>query len=1736
MPMTVLPDAQAVLDRFTPATREWFAGAFAAPTDAQIGAWDAISSGQHALVVAPTGSGKTLSAFLWALDGFLRPAGDTSPPSRPAQDPLPGDLPVPAPGKRPKNLTRVLYVSPLKALGVDVERNLRAPLIGITQTARRLGEEPRDVSVGVRSGDTPARERRQLVSSPPDILITTPESLYLMLTSQARSTLAGVETVIVDEVHAVAGTKRGAHLAVSLERLDALLPAPAQRIGLSATVEPKEEVARFLGGIQPVRVVAPGSAKSWDVHVTVPVPDMTELPSAAGAHDLGPGSGLEAQASIWPHVEERIVDLVARNRSTIVFANSRRLAERLTGRLNEIWEERRLAASLDAEAGSDAADGGHGGGREEPARLGEVLAGAVPGARGDRPAPGHAPAQLMGGSGQSAGTATEGTGTEFARAHHGSVSKEQRALIEDALKTGQLRCVVATSSLELGIDMGAVDLVIQVESPPSVASGLQRVGRAGHQVGETSSGWFFPKHRGDLVDTTVVVERMLAGRIESLTVPANPLDILAQQTVAACALDELDAEAWFDRLRRTAPFATLPHSAYESVLDLLSGRYPSDEFAELRPRVVWDREAGTLTGRNGSQWLAVTSGGTIPDRGLFGVFLAGSDDPAGGGADGPTAAGTARTGGRRVGELDEEMVYESRVGDVIVLGATSWQIQDITHDRVLVIPAFGQPGRLPFWRGDAEGRPAELGEAVGAFRREVETAQSAAAPSSEPSAEDGGAGAGTRAADRLQAAGLDEWARDNLTAYLTEQREATGVLPTEKTLVVERFHDELGDWRVVLHSPYGMPVHAPWALAVGARLHARYGMDGSAMAADDGIVLRVPMMEDEPPGAELFLFTAEELEEIVTAEVGGSALFAARFRENAARALLLPRRDPRKRSPLWQQRQRAAQLLEVARKYPQFPIILETVRECLQDVYDLPALKRLAGRIEDKSLRLVETTTQSPSPFAQSLLFGYVAQFIYEGDSPLAERRAAALSLDPGLLNELLGRAELADLLDPGVIATVEADLQRLSPTRRVRGTEGLADLLRLLGPLTAAEAAARMQSPETEDSEPGAGAATEHQAATLLDELVAANRALRIRLGGREHYAAIEDAARLRDALGVALPMGVPLAFIEPVTDPLGDLVSRYARTHGPFTATEAGAALGLGAAVVLQVLQRLAAERRVSEGRYRPGGTGQPGPLDTEWCEVEVLRRIRRRSLAALRAEVEPVEQPAYARFLADWQHLDPAPGGGSPATLRGGDGVATVLDQLSGVPVPASAWESHVLPARVRDYAPSQLDELLATGEFLWSGTAAAAGNDGWIAFHHVDSVDLSLARAEDFEPNPVHRSLQEVLDGGGAWFFGPLAGRVREGWSGDDDRPTNADVLAALWDLVWAGRVGNDTLAPVRGLLGQGRTAHKSRARTPRARPARPGRGARLSRLRRLEEVTGSLDAALAGDDGTFHGPAGTGLPTELGPTGAARAAGRWSLLPAPATDPTLRAHSAAEYLLDRYGVITRGSVMAEEVPGGFATQYRLLTRMEEAGQVRRGYYIEHLGAAQFSTGATVDRLRGFARQDVAESPAAGPSTAAAHVAPAGVTWSPPAPSAATSWTPPGRNPRPDPGPPAVALAATDPANPYGAALPWPEIPAGQDGVRPTGQRPGRKAGAVVVLVSGELVLYVERGGRTLLCFSEDPDVLGPTARALAWALRTARVEKMSLEKVNGLPVPGTALAAALLEAGFYSSPSGMRFRS
>jgi len=1548
-------DRVSFVDTFSPATRAWFTGAFRAPTPAQEGAWKAISTGTNALVVAPTGSGKTLAAFLSSLD-------------RLAAAPTPAD---------PKQRCRVLYVSPLKALAVDIERNLRAPLTGIWQAATRLGLPVPDVTVGVRSGDTSAEDRRHIASKPPDILITTPESLFLMLTSRAREALRGVETVIVDEVHAVVGTKRGAHLALSLERLDALLPRPAQRIGLSATVRPLEEVARFLGGAREVITVAPPAAKTIALEVVVAVEDMGALGEGLGGPCAGgSAAGPEERASIWPAVESRIVDLIKDHRSTIVFANSRRLAERLCARLNEIAADRALLR-----AGAD----------DHPAY--------------DAKPP---PAQLMAQAGASAGAPAE-----IARAHHGSVSREQRSLIEEDLKAGRLPAVVATSSLELGIDMGAVDLVIQVESPPSVASGLQRVGRAGHQVGAVSRGVIMPKYRGDLVQSAVVAERMVAGAIEALSYPRNPLDVLAQQIVAMCAMEPWQVEDLAAVVRRAAPFAGLPQTVLEATLDMLAGRYPSDEFAELRPRLVWDRVSGLLTARPGAQRLAVTSGGTIPDRGLFGVFLVGEK-------------------GSRVGELDEEMVYESRVGDVFTLGSSSWRVEDITHDRVLVSPAPGQPGKLPFWHGDSLGRPIELGRALGAFLREVSRLEPAAATA------------------RAVAAGLDPWAAENLLTYLAEQRAATGHLPDDRTILVERFRDELGDWRLAVHSPFGGQVNAPWALALTARLRERYGVDVQSMHSDDGIVLRLPETE-EAPSAALALFEPEEVVPAVQAEVGGSALFASRFRECAARALLLPRRSPGRRTPLWQQRQRSAQLLQVASQFGSFPIVLETMRECLQDVFDVPGLVGLMRDVAERKVRLVEVETELPSPFARSLLFGYIGAFMYEGDAPLAERRAQALSLDSALLAELLGQAELRELIDADALAEVEAELQRLTEPRRAYDVDSTTDLLRVLGDLSTAEAIER-------------GAT-----APWLAELEESRRALRVRIAGEERWIAIEDAGRLSDALGVPLPVGVPEAFLEPVRDPLADVVGRFARTHGPFVPGDAAVRLGLGVAVVDAVLARLAATGRVVHGEFRPGGSG------LEWCDAEVLRALRRRSLAKLRKEVEPAPVQALARFVPAWQQLGTASGRGSDTLLR-------AIEQLQGASVPASALERLVLPARVSDYSPAMLDELTAAGEVLWAGAGSLPGGDGWVALHLADNAPLLLPPPDPGAPlTPVHLSVLDALAGGAALFFRSLSDRV----GAVNDR----ELTAALWDLVWSGHVTNDTLAPLRALLGAGRAT--GGRRTPRAgRPGRLGRPA---------------------------------LPVRSGP---ASAAGRWSLLPEREGDPTRRAHALAEVLLDRHGIVTRGAVMAERAPGGFAAVYSVLKAFEESGRCRRGYFVETLGAAQFAVDGAVDRMRALA---AARPPAdvEPPSYPAA--------WTPPVPG---GWPAPDRDRqrrrRDDNG--ALVLAATDPANPFGAALPWPGRPAA-DGVAPSaGHRPGRKAGALVVVVDGHLVLYVERGGKTLLSWTDDPPLLTPAVDALALAVREGMLGKLAVERADGEAVLTSALGLALEGAGFRPTPRGLRLRA
>jgi len=1586
--------SSSVLEVFSPITREWFRSAFAAPTEAQVGAWRAVAAGRNALVVAPTGSGKTLAAFLWALDR----------------------LAVQGPPADPRTRCRVLYVSPLKALAVDVERNLRAPLAGMRQAARRQGLPEPQIRVGMRTGDTPAADRRAFGRTPPDVLVTTPESLFLLLTSSARESLRGVETVIVDEVHAVAGDKRGAHLALSLERLDALLDRPAQRIGLSATVRPVEEVATFLAGGRPVEVVQPPLRKTVEVRVEVPVADMSVVgdPSlgaeqAGGVPDgpdelgevLGPADGSQRRNSIWPAVERRVLELVRAHRSTIVFVNSRRLAERLTARLNE------LAAEQDALAR------GAEGGEAEPGGV------TVPAAR--------FPAQAVGQSGvagpaSSVPATATGSGDPppvIARAHHGSMAREQRRVVEEELKSGRLPCVVATSSLELGIDMGAVDLVVQVEAPPSVASGLQRVGRAGHQVGAVSRGVMFPKFRGDLVACAVTAERMAAGAIEAIRYPRNPLDVLAQHIVAMVAMEPWTVDELAALVRRAAPFASLPDSALHAVLDMLSGRYPSEEFGELRARIVWDRVTGRLYGRPGAQRLAVTSGGTIPDRGLFTVTTPGEDGRP----------------GSRVGELDEEMVYESRVGDTFLLGTSAWRVEDITPDRVVVVPAPGQPARMPFWKGDAAGRPLELGRAVGAFVRELVSA------------------APEQARARARAAGLDEWACDNLLAYLDEQRAATRHVPDDRTVVVERFRDELGDWRLVVHSPFGAQVNGPWALAIAARLRERRGVEPHVAHSDDGIVLRLPDTLDEAgeevlPTAEDVLLDPEEVEQLVVAEVGTSPLFAARFRECAARSLLLPRRDPRRRTPLWQQRQRSAQLLSVAARYERFPVVLEAMRECLQDVYDLPGLRDLMEQVRSRRVRVVEVTTPAPSPFARSLLFGYVGMFLYEADAPLAERRAAALSLDSTLLAELLGSEALRELLDPDVLAETEAQLQWLTPERQVRDVEGTADLLRFLGDLTEEEAAQRGVRPE------------------WLEELAAAHRALRVRIAGQERWIAVEDAGRMRDALGVALPVGVPEAFTESVPDPLGDLLVRYARHRGPFTATEAAHRFGLGVAVVTGVLERMTASGHLVRGELRPlpASPGERDVAGVEYCDAGVLRRVRRASLARLRAEIEPVEPAALGRFLPAWHGVDPV----LPDRRAGGavglrsvptvDDVLAVVEQLAGAPLPASALESLVLPARFPGYSPALLDELTATGEVTWTGCGALAGGDGWVALAPTDMADLLLPEVADAVPDtPLHRAVRDALHGG-ALFFPQLAAgaRARVVEAGATE-PNDRELLDALWDLVWAGVVTNDTLAPLRSLVSGRGAAHRPRRSAPR------GRYARLRAARTA--------------------PIGRGGP----PT----AAGRWSLVPPRETDPTRRAHARAEAFLERHGVLTRGALDTERLTGGFSGVYRVLRRMEESGHIVRGYVVDGLGATQFAVRGAVDRLRASSRPLSETRPAELP---------------------------------------VVVLAAADPAQPYGAALPWP------DPVGTTGHRPARKAGALVCLVDGLPVLYVERGGRSLLSFTEDADLLRAAAGGLARAVRQGWLGQLTVERADGEYALNSTLAEVLREAGFHATPRGLRLRA
>ena len=1482
--MTVDP-----LRELSPPARDWFETTLGSPTRAQALGIPAIISGASTLLLSPTGSGKTLAAFLSAVDKLMN---------------------TPEPPKDTR--CRVLYVSPLKALAVDIERNLRAPIAGIAEAARRLGQDVRVPTLGVRTGDTPQAERARMRRTPPDILITTPESLFLLLTSEARKILESVETLIVDEIHSLVASKRGAHLFLSLERLQALRAGrPLQRIGLSATQRPLEEVARLLVGFdtelqqRPVTIIDAAQKKSLRLSVELPeIKAEAETDESDRLRDIASGPATRGPAgarSVWPAVHERLVALIREHRTTMIFVNSRRLAERLASALNEL------------------------------------------------------------------------AGVELALAHHGSVAREKRQVIEERLKSGLLPAIVATSSLELGLDIGAVDLVVQIEAPPSIASGLQRIGRAHHHVGGTPQGVLMPKHKADLLATAAATRSMLDGRVEATFYPRNPLDVLAQQLVAMCAVEPYDVDTLYRTVRQAAPFSELPRSAFDGVLDMLSGRYPSDEFADLRPRLVWDRVSGTVRARSFALRLAVSNAGTIPDRGLYGVFLAGEEGPK---------------GGRRVGELDEEMVFELREGEVFLLGASSWRTEQITHDRVLVSPAAGEPGKMPFWHGDRPGRPLEFGKAIGALTRTLAQAEA-------PAAE----------ALLVEQYFLDAPSAHSLTGYVHEQLSAVGEVPSDRVIVIERFLDEVGDHRVCVLTPFGSRVHAPWATAVTETLRARRVGDIDSVWSDDGMIFRIPA-SDEPPPSEWFLPSSLDVEDRVSRAIDGSSLFAARFREAAGRALLLPRRHPTRRQPLWAQRKRAADLLAVAARHPSFPIVLETYRECLRDVFDLPGLVSVLGDIEKRRVRVRTVDTSAPSPFSASLLFSFVANFVYEGDAPLAERRAQALTIDHERLRELLGDTELRSLLDPEIIAEHERFLQKLSYP--AKDADALCDVLRALGDLTLAEICERT--------------ANASDVPAWLVQLEREHRVFQVRIQRETRYLAAEDAGRYRDALGIVPAPGTPSAFLEPVPDAVSQIVSRYARNHGPFPELILSTRYGLSAQSVALVVARLRQSGRLVSGAFLAGGHGE------ELCDAEVLRTLRQRSLAQLRREVEPVDPVVLCRFLVEYQ--------GTTHPRRGDAALLDAIGQLEGCPLPASALLKDILPARVRGMTPRDLDALCSSGEVVWAGVEPIGSNDGRIALYLAEHEAL-LARTVTPIQTEQAAAIRATLARRGAVFFAELL-RETGGFPND--------LLSTLWDMVWSGEITNDSLEALRSLL----------------RPSSNRQGGRSARLHASRRST---QGRLAGSEG------------------------RWSLRSArwaePASDTDRRA-ALARALLERYGVVTREVAHAESLEGGFSSVYEVLKVMESAGRVRRGYFVAGHGGVQFALPGADEELR--AQRSLK-----------------------------------------DDAPRAQVLSSVDPANPYGALLPWPA----REGSAAT-TRLARTAGAYVVLHRGALAGYLQSAG-ALTSFGSEPNA--ECERALATALAAwARAQPLrrafQVATIDGAPAAEHSFANAFREAGFVAAGGGL----
>ncbi|WP_416517936.1 ATP-dependent helicase [Bifidobacterium asteroides] len=1637
------------LDNFSPQTADWFRQAFPeGPTPTQVQAWPAIRSGGDALIISPTGSGKTLAAFLWAIDELM---------TRPRRSRKPG--------------VAVLYISPMKALGTDVARNLQAPLDGIAERFTQQGRKAPKVRTGIRTGDTDARGRRALAAHPPDILVTTPESLYLMLTSKTASTLKNVQTVIVDEIHVLAGNKRGAHLALSLERLDDLVGRPVQRIGLSATVRPPEQVARFLGGSRPVSLIQPKSSTAMDLRLIEPLEDMGDLVAPPGESGQEGQESDKRSGSIWPAIERAILDQILSHRTTLVFVNSRGLAERLTARLNDLHQSDLQASKHRSRGSSGQGQPGLSPQTDEPtARAGQV---------GE---PAHYDSATGSTSERTSGLVVD---QPIAMAHHGSVSKERRRQVEDDLKAGRLRCVVATSSLELGIDMGSVDLVIQVNAPLSTASGLQRVGRADHQVGRVSQARLFPLTREQILECTASMESMVQGDIEPTIMPSSPLDVLAQQTVAAAAMGLLKEEDWLATVRRAAPFAHLDRQVYRAVLGMLSGAYTSQDFTAFRPILVWDHQTGTLTARPGAQRLAVTSGGTIPDRGSYTVVM-------------PSEAAGGKP--RRVGELDEEMVYESRKGDVITLGTTSWRIQQITRDRVVVVPAPGRSARLPFWHGEGTGRDPAFGRRLGRLARELSQGLIPAVQTAS------GRPAFTQAvSSRLLEDGLDRSAINNLAAFLAEQQASTGQVPDDRHLVVECCPNEEGDLRLILHSPYGRRVNEPWALAIAARLSRERGYDGSVWAGEDGIVVQIPGTDAFLEDRRIFGFTPDQVEREVRRHLVGSALFQARFRQCAARSLYMPRMEPGRRVPLWQQRLRASRLLDAALKEDDFPLVLETMRECLQDVYDMPALHELMADLEQGSVRLIPASTKTPSPMASGLLFGYLGTFMYQYDMPKAERDAAMLAIDSDLLEQMVGQVDMADLLDQETVDQVTADLQRLSPRTRARGAEGLADLLRILGPMDLAEIRRRMRGQEDEP-------ATEAQVRAMLEELQVQSRVVPVRLGVRDCWVWAGQAERLTAVLGPGIQPS-PQAAKESESDneAFDQLVRQYAAVHGPFTTQDLAGHLGLGSALLEDRLRSLAARELLMTGVFpRPdlSAYGEPGWEGGEprrgWLDSEVFRRLRSRALAKVSKAASPVPSHVYSDFLLHRQGL--APLGQEP--LMGTEGLLEVVGQLEGLNLPPALWESAIFPARVRDYGPALMDDLLASGQVVWVGSDQGEGPLGAMTFYLAEDLDEDIPRqatgslpagdeadkvsrsSGQGDPGDLEESLLDVLADGGAYRFDRLlracAGRGGNDIASPDSESPDQEALArSFWGLVRRGLVTNASLAPVRRLV-RGSGPQPS-GRTRRLPHGLRGRGRPLGRAA-LTRAAGS-SALSAAEEGFW-----TLVADQRGPTAGAAGIGMHN---SSDDDRQRTVHLVHEEqaILDRYGLLAPVLPEVRSLPGGFSALYQVCRRMEEAGQLTRGVIVDGFGGAQFAPREVIDQLRDFQegqRNDDGDG---------------GLEQRPPEP---------------------VVMDVTDPANLYGTALTWPTTSG--DG----GGRPIRRMGNLLVQNRGRALVYAAPKGHHLLVFGEPGrGLLEAAFSQLASWLRQGGQGRILFSDANGQPLTmrepvGMAMAAA----GFTAGPGGM----